>query len=144
MPSAPASSSFRYASVNCDGAGRDVLTIERRALSARATSAGSICSPSRPSMPLITTVRGTTVRLYEPLSSAGRYAVESVTTATGMRGTLTDAWPGAAAGRDQAGRDQAGRHQAGRDQARDQAGRDQAGRDQAGRDQAGRNQARDQ
>jgi len=70
---------------NWDGDGREVLTAARRAWSARATSAGWISRPSRPSAPLITTVRGTTVRSYVPLSSAGRYAVESVTTATGMR-----------------------------------------------------------
>jgi len=34
---------------------------------------------------LPTTVSGTTVSSYVPPSSAGRYAVESVTTATGMR-----------------------------------------------------------
>ena len=84
MPSAPASSSLRYASANWAGDGREVLT-DDRACSARATSAGVTSEPSMPGTPLMTTVSGTTVRSYMPLSSAGRYAVESVTTATGMR-----------------------------------------------------------
>jgi hypothetical protein len=85
IPSAPASSNRRYADVNCEGAGRDVRTSARRADSARATSAGAISTPSSPSAPLTTTVSGTTVSSYLPLSSTGRYAVESVTTATDMR-----------------------------------------------------------
>jgi hypothetical protein len=84
MPSAPASSSLRYASANWAGDGREVRT-EDRACSALATSTGVISEPSTPGTSSMTTVSGTTVRSYMPLNSAGRYAVESVTTATGMR-----------------------------------------------------------
>jgi hypothetical protein len=72
-----------YSATNIHGAGRDVLT-GLCAVRAAATSPGDTSTPSRPSLPSMTTVSGTTVRLL--VSPVGRAAVESVTTA--IRGVL--------------------------------------------------------
>jgi len=96
MPGAPASSSRAYSSTNWPGDGRDVVTEIRRATSARATWSGVTSMPSRPARPSMTTESGTTVSVPAAASGSGRYAVESVTTATGapgvgMTGRLADA-----------------------------------------------------
>ncbi|GAA0898746.1 hypothetical protein GCM10009558_088150 [Virgisporangium aurantiacum] len=83
----PAPRSRSYSSANAAGVGRDVLT-DLPAANASATAPGATPTPSWAPTPSMTTVSGTTVRPAR--SGAGNAAVESVTTATLMPGTLAD------------------------------------------------------
>src|SRR6476619_6449490 len=81
IASAPAAAASSYASRKTDGEGREVLTCRDRR-SAAATSAVVTSTPSRRSTPSTTTCSGTARRPSRSTTSSGRYAVESVTTAT--------------------------------------------------------------
>src|SRR5262245_49330178 len=73
--------------MNSSGLGREVVTA-CRPLSAAATSAGPMSTPSRPERSSISTCSGTTCTACRLAKPSGRYALESVTTATGTDASL--------------------------------------------------------